>query len=400
MKALLLLAALTLFTADSASAGDWAHYRGPSLDGVTNEKLPAAIGGEPRRLWKKNVGTGTSAVAAVGERVFTMGNANGHDVIRGLDAATGKELWQHRFRLPVDAKNFEGGPRSTPTHEGGRVFTLSHSGDVWCLDATTGKPIWNKHLMEGFQGRRPNWGYAGSPTIEGNLVLLDAGGDGSSTVALDKSNGALVWKSGSEEAGYGSVVVGTIGGVRTAVVFKARATVGLAVKDGRLLWSAPWKTSYDVNAITPVIEGDRVLVSSGYGTGATLLQISGGNATTLWRNKSLRAQFNSPVIWQGHVYGIDGNDGPRGQLVCLDLASGELRWKENIGGGALICASGRLVVLNEKGEATVAEASPAGFQRVARWQAVGGHCWVQPVLAHGRLFFRNNAGDLACYDVK
>jgi outer membrane protein assembly factor BamB len=149
-----------------------------------------------------------------------------------------------------------------------------------------------------------------------------------------------------------------------------------------------------------VIEGDRVLVSSGYGTGATLLQISGGNATTLWRNKSLRAQFNSPVIWQGHVYGIDGNDGPRGQLVCLDLASGELRWKENIGGGALICASGRLVVLNEKGEATVAEASPAGFQRVARWQAVGGHCWVQPVLAYGRLFFRNNAGDLACYDVK
>ncbi len=381
-------------------AADWPHYRGPALNGVTTEKLPASLPAEPRRLWKRNVGTGVSAATVVGERVFTMGNDGDQDVIFALDAGTGKEAWKHKFRLPVDAKNFEGGPRSTPTWDGGRIHTVSHTGDVWCLDAASGKPIWNKHLMQDFKGRRPNWGYSGSATIDGGLVLLDAGGTGASTVALHKDTGALVWKSGDEEAGYGSVVVGTPGGRHTAVVFKAASVVGLDVKTGRAIWSSPWKTSYDVNAITPVLGGDRVLVTSGYGTGASLLDLSGCCAATVWKNKDLRSQFNSPVIWQGHIYGIDGNDGPRGQLVCLELATGKLQWKQQIGGGALICAAGRLIVLNEMGVAIVAEASPSGFKQTARWQALGGHCWVQPTLAHGRLYVRNNTGDLACFEMK
>jgi outer membrane protein assembly factor BamB len=398
MKAPLALAAF-LFTLLPAHAAEWPHYRGPDLNGITSEKLPATIPAEPKRLWKRNVGTGVSAATVVGGRVFTMGNDGDQDAIVALDAATGKEVWKHKFRLPVDAKNFEGGPRSTPTHEGGRVFTVSHSGDVWCLDAASGKPIWNKHLMQDFKGRRPSWGYSGSPTIDGGLVLLDTGASGASTVALRKDTGALVWKSGDEEAGYGSVVVDTLGGRRTAVVFKAASVVGLDVKSGRQLWSAPWKTSYDVNAITPVLSGERVLVTSGYGTGATLLEVSGGSARSVWRNKDLRSQFNSPVIWQGHIYGIDGNDGPRGQLVCLELATGQLRWKQPIGGGALICAAGQLIVLNEKGEVIVADAAPGGFRQVARWQALGNRCWVQPTLAHGRLYVRNNAGDLACFEM-
>ncbi len=400
MKAPLGLAALALFSLPAMHAADWPHYRGPALNGVTTEKLPAALPAEPKRLWEKSVGTGVSAATVVGDRLFTMGNERNQDVIFCLDAATGKELWKHKFPLPVDAKNFEGGPRSTPTWDGGRVFTVSHSGDVWCLDAASGKPVWNKHLMQDFKGRRPNWGYAGSPTIDGGLVLLDAGGNGASTVALNKDTGALVWKSGSEESGYGSVAVGTLGGRRTAVVFKANSVVGLDVKSGRELWSSPWKTSYDVNAITPVLSGDRVLITSGYGTGATVLEVSASAATPLWKNKELRSQFNSPVIWQGHIYGIDGNDGPRGQLTCLELATGKLRWKQNIGGGALICAAGKLIVLNEKGEVVVVDASPAGFKQIARWQALGGHCWVQPTLAHGRLFVRNNAGDLAAFEMK
>jgi outer membrane protein assembly factor BamB len=399
MKTPLVLAAF-LFTLLPTHAADWPHYRGPSLTGVTSEKLPAALPAEPRRLWKKNVGTGVSAATVVGDRLFTMGNDGDQDTIWCLDAATGKEVWRHKFRLPVDAKNFEGGPRSTPTWRDGRLYTVSHSGDVWCLDAATGKPIWNKHLMQDFKGRRPTWGYSGSPTIDGGLVLLDAGGSGASTVALSRDTGALVWKSGNEEAGYGSVIVSTLGGRRAAVVFKANSVVGLDVKTGRELWSSAWKTSYDVNAISPVLSGDRVLITSGYGTGATLLNVSGSSATTVWKNKDLRSQFNSPVIWQGYIYGIDGNDGPRGQLACLELATGKLQWKQNIGGGALIGAAGQLIVLNEKGEVIVVEASPAGFKQIARWQALGGRCWVQPTLAHGRLFVRNNAGDLACFEMR
>lgn len=400
MKATSLLAALVLVFLPAAHAGDWLHYRGPAMNGTTAEKLPSTLPTEPKQLWKRSVGTGVSTVTVSGERVFTMGSVAENDVISCLDAATGKDIWTHKFALPLDPKNFEGGPRSTPTVDGARVYTLSHSGDVWCLDAATGKPVWNKHLMQGFGGRRPAWGYAGSPTIEGNLVLLDSGGPGASTLALDKATGATVWKSGDDEAGYGSVVVSTIVGTRTAVVFKAKGLVGYDVKDGRELWRSRWKTSYDVNAVTPVVAGDRVLVSSGYGTGATLVEIAGGSAREKWKSKALRAHFNTPVIWQGHIYGIDGDHGPQGQLACLDLATGVEKWKAPVGGGALICADGKLIVLSEKGELIVADAAPAGFKALARWQVLGGHCWVQPVLANARLYCRNNAGEMVCLEMK
>ena len=158
MNALPRCAAVLLLILPAARAVDWPHYRGPALNGVTSEKLPATISGEPKRLWKRALGTGVSAATVVGERVFTMGNVGGQDITYCLDAATGKEVWRHKFSLPVDAKNFEGGPRSTPTVEAGKVYTLSHSGDVWCLDAASGRPLWNKHLMQDFKGRRPGWG--------------------------------------------------------------------------------------------------------------------------------------------------------------------------------------------------------------------------------------------------
>ena len=381
-------------------AADWPHYRGPSLNGVTGEKLPATLPKEPHQAWKRSLGIGVSAATVVGDRVFTMGNAGNQDTIYCLDARTGKDVWTHKFPLPVDAKNFEGGPRSTPTFEGGKIFTLSHSGDVWCLDAASGKPIWNKHLMQDFAGRRPSWGYAGSPTVEGGAVFFDAGGVAASTLALDRASGALLWKSGGDEGGYGSVITATVAGKRTAVVFKAKAVVGCDVKDGRELWRSPWKTSWDVNATTPVVIGSRVLLTSGYNTGATLIEVASSGVTTKWKNKNLAAQFNTPVIWQGHIDGIDGNDGPRGQLTCLELGTGALKWKEPIGGGALICADGRLIVLNEKGELIIAEAAPAAFKQLVRWQVLGGHCWVQPVFANGRIYCRNNAGEMVCLEMK
>src|SRR5262249_52190431 len=155
------------------------------------------------------------------------------------------------------------------------------------------------------------------------------------------------------------------------------------------LWRSAWKTDYDVNAMTPVIVDNKILVSSGYDTGATLIEVNGSSVTTKWKNKNLRAHFNSPLVWEGHIYGIDGNDGSRGQLVCLDLETGTLKWKEGIGGGSLICADGKLVVWNEKGELILAEASPDSYKQLARWQILGGHCWVQPVFANGMIFVRN-----------
>jgi outer membrane protein assembly factor BamB len=384
-----------------AARADWLHYRGPTMNGISPEKgLNTTFPADgPKILWRAELGTGTSAVTVKGGRVFSMGHANEKDIVYCFDARTGSEVWRHTFPLALDPKNFEGGPRATPTLDGNRVFTVSHQGDLWCLDAASGKKIWYKHYQKDFGGRRPEWGYAGSPTVDGNLLILDVGAKGGSTVALDKATGNVVWKSGNDESGYGSVVVATIGGKKTAIIFKASHLVGLDAANGRELWRFEWKTDYDVNAATPVVVGDRVLISSGYNHGAALVAIRGGKAQQVWMNKNLREHFNSPLVWQGAIYGIDGNEGG-GNLVSLDLETGQQNWVEkSVKGGSLILADGKLIVLTEKGDLVIADATPASFHQLSRAHIVDKRCWVQPTLDAGRVFLRNNAGAMVCIDL-
>ncbi len=395
------IAALGFCSFQNDSRADWLHYRGPTMNGISPEKGWSAqfppTG--PKQLWKAELGTGTASVTVSGDRVFCMGNLSGSDVVQCLDAKTGRGIWRHQFPLELDPNMFEGGPRATPTIDGARVFTVSHQGDLWCLDAATGKKIWYKHYQKDLGGRRPQWGYAGSPTIDGNVVLLDVGAPGGSTVALDKTSGNVVWKSGDDEAGYASPVVATVGGKKTIVILKAAHLVGLDAAGGKELWRTEWKTEYDVNAATPIVVGDRVLITSGYNHGASLIGISGGKAREIWKNKNLREHFNSPVVVQDSIYGVDGNAGG-GNLVCLDLATGASKWVEkSTKGGSLIASDGKLILLTEKGELVIADASSAAFHALSRAPVLSGRCWVQPVLSGGRLFVKNNAGSLLCLDL-
>ncbi len=379
---------------------DWLHYRGSGMNGASAEKLPGTLPAEPQQLWKVALGTGTSGVTVAGGYVFSMGNAGSEDVVFCLEAKTGKEVWRHEYPLALDKRMFEGGPAATPTLDGDRVYTVSHQGDLFCLDASTGKPRWYQHYQKDLGGHRPQWGFAGSPTVEGNLLLLDVGGKGASTVALDKMSGKIVWKSGDDEAGYASVVAATIGGKRTAVVFKAGALVGLDLKDGRELWRTDWKTQYGVNAATPLVLGDRIFIASGYGEGCGMIEIKGGKAGEVWKNKNLKAHINSPVAWQGDLFGIDGQAEPKAPLVCLDAATGSVRFTDkNVAGGSLILADGKLIVLSERGELLIGAASRTGFKPGLRAQVLGGRCWVQPTFSGGKIFAKNNAGDLVCVDL-
>jgi outer membrane protein assembly factor BamB len=389
-----LLAALAAGATFHTARADWTSYRGPAQNGVSAENL-ATPAGELRQLWKTNVGLGTSSVVVGGARAYTMGNVRNKDIVVCLDAATGREVWKHEYRLAGDPRMFEGGPAATPTLDGSRVFTVSHQGDLFCLDAATGKQLWYKHYQQDFQGKRPQWGYAGSPLVEGKLLILDVGARGGSTIALDKTTGQVVWKSGEDDAGYATPIAADIAGKRTIVLFKAAHLVGLEAASGRELWRQAWKTSYDVNAATPLVIGNRIFVSSGYGRGAGLFEVGGSAVTERWQNKNLKAHVNSPVIWQGAIYGIDGNASPKSPLVCLDLATGKVKWEEKTGGGALILAAGKLVILSEAGELIIGDATPNGFQPTLRQQVLGKRCWVQPTFANGRIFCRNNNGDLA-----
>jgi len=356
----------------------------------------------PRQLWKANVGTGFSTMSVANGRLYTMGNKDDEDTVYCFNAGTGALVWKHTYKCVLDPRFYEGGTLSTPTVDGDRVYTISKRGDVFCFQAATGKIDWEKNLIRELGLAVPNdkdnwWGFAGSPLVRGNLLLLNAGSDGT---ALNKNDGAIVWSNGKGFAGYSTPVPFKQNGKDLLLLAVAESIVAVGEKDGKALWRYPWKTAYDVNAPDPIVSGDKIFVSS-YRHGCLLLQMKGDGVEKVYENRNINNHLNACVLVDGHLYGIDGDAGYAGGVTCLELASGALKWSEKSAGtGALMAAGNRLIILSAKGELIIAEASPEKFKPLARAQVLGGKCWTTPVLANGRIYCRNSKGDLVCLDVR
>ncbi len=388
--------ALALAAVQIASANDWPQWRGPDRDGISAEAgwLTQWPEGGPKQLWKHNVGISCSSVAVVGDHVFTMGNQNESDTVWCYDAKSGAPVWKHTYACPLDPHQFEGGSGATPTVDGNFVFTCSRAGHLFCLNAADGKPVWSKNLIKDLGGKVPTWGYAGSPVVIGKLVIIDVGAIDGTTMALDKKTGAVVWKSGTDGASYATSMPFKHDGTDCLVTFNA---FGLVIRSaaGKELARHPWKTSYDINAAVPIISGDKIFISSGYNHGCALLQFTGAELKPVWENKKMRNHFNSSVLWKGSLYGFDEST-----LTCLDFATGDVKWiQPGLGKGSLMIADGRMVIQGEQGDLVIADASPAAFKELARAKVLDKRCWVVPVLANGRIYCKNNLGDLVCLDV-
>jgi len=377
----------------AAIGADWPAWRGPQRNGISTEKFNVnwpATG--PKQLWKTNVGVGCSTVSIANGRLYTMGNRDGTDIVWCLDAATGKELWKHEYPEPLGSGLHEGGVNSTPTVDGGMVFTLSKSGKLFCLRADTGKVVWSKNLATDFGVKPPEydgkrgWGHAGSPLVNGAMLILEG-------VALNKTTGALLWKC-DEVTAYGSPIVFN----NNRVAFFNFS--GLSIRDlatGKLIAHHPWDTRYGVNAATPIIDRDKIFISSGYNHGATLLKFDGKTLTPLWENKKMRNQLSTSILWQGHLYGINEDI-----FTCMEFLTGEVKWTGGTGikKGALMMADGKLIILGDRGELVIVEATPKEYKELARAKVLDGHCWSMPVLANGRIYCKTIPGDLVCLDVK
>ena len=263
----LLLAALCclLILPGTAAADDWPAWRGPDRNGISKEtgwlaKWPAE---GPKKLWEARVGIGFSSFSVSKGRLYTMGNVQEKDNVYCLDAETGKEIWKHEYACSSKDGNGYLGTRCTPTVDGNRVYTLSRNGHFFCLDAETGTVIWSKDFVKDFGGQVPQWGFAGSPWIEKDWVVTEVSGPGASVVAFNKMTGEVVWKNGDDPAGYASIIAYDVGGERCFPQFSKANLIGRRMKDGSEIWRKPWKTSYGVNAATPIIIGDEMFVSSG-----------------------------------------------------------------------------------------------------------------------------------------
>lgn len=384
----------------TTGAADWPNYRGPNYDGVSSEAGWRSTWPEegPRLLWERSIGTGFASMAVSNGRVYSMGNMNDHDILYCLDAETGKEIWKTSYACPLLNKNHEGGPCATPTVEGDAVYTLSKNGDAIRFNAAAGYIVWRKRLNKDMGFEHPTWYFSSSPLIMGNLVILNAGTYG---VALNKADGSLVWQNGKDASGYSTGVPCTLDGQKCVVMAVSREVVGLNPTNGKVLWKFLWKTSYNINAADTIISGDTVFISSGYNKGCGLYKIDGGKVNKIWQNKNMRNQINCSVLWQGHIYGFDGQVNGAGILTCIDMKTGQKKWTQRgMGTGSLMIADGKLIILGERGKLVIAEASPQGFKDLASAQILPRtKCWTVPVLANGKIYARSAAGTLVCVDV-
>ena len=401
MKVLLLLLLMVgAAMAQSANNANWPQWRGPNRDGISKEtgllKQWPAEG--PPLVWKASgAGQGYSSFAVANGRLITMGLRGDREFVIAFEVATGKESWAtpHGSAFRNDRGN---GPRGTPTVDGDRIYALGGSGDLSALDARSGKAIWTKNILKEFGGRNITWGISESPLVVGNKLLVNPGGPGASIVALNKSDGSLIWKSQSDRAGYSSAIPVEVNGGTQVVFFTDQRAVGLDLKDGRLLWEYARPANDTANAATPIARGNRVFISSDYGTGGGVVEIKpDGTAQEVWFSRDMRNHHSSSVLIGDHLYGFSS-----AILTAVKFDTGEIAWRDrSVGKGSLVYADGRLYCLSENGVVGLVEATPTGYVEKGRFRIQQGEfpTWTHPVVAGGRLYLRD-MDTIYAYDVR
>ena len=395
------MALFLAFTASHATlqTSDWIQWRGPNRDGKSTETglLKAWPAQGPPVAWRTNgAGIGYSSFAASDGRFYTLGGRNQREFVVAFDAASGKRVWE----TPIGAlfSNDRGdGPRSTPTIDGDRLFALGGSGDLVCLDVKSGKPIWTKNLMRDFGGSNIYWGLSESPLVVNDRVLVQAGGRNAAIVALDKTSGKTLWSQHSDEAGYSSAVLAHVGSTQQAIFFTAHRAIGVSVRDGRELWSYDRVSNRTANVATPVVAGNRVFLSSDYGTGAALLELSPSGAREVYFTPEMRNHHSTSVLVGDHLYGFSGSI-----LTAMRLADGTVAWRDrSVGKGSVIYADQRLYLYSENGVVGLAEPTATGYREHGRFRTQPGSLptWSHPIITNGKLILREQ-DNVYAYDVR
>ena len=391
---------IALVAASAVQASDWPQWRGPARNGTSDEDILSSFPAEgPKILWKSDVGVGFSSFSVSNGRLYTLGHAGEQDTVFCFDARTGKEVWKHSYNAELGDKYFEGGPTSTPTVSGSHVFTLSRWGDLFCFEAATGKVVWTKNVAKEVKATVPDWGFAGSPLVHDELLILNVGEYGT---ALDKNTGAVKWTSPSDQsAGYCTPLPYKHDGQWLATFANIKGYYAVDLASGKPQWFFKWVTRYGINAADPIMTGDQFLISTGYSKGCALIKPGAGEPAITWQNRDLRTQMNPGVLVGAYVYGIDGDEGSRPELKCLEVATGKVTWKApSPKGGGLIAAQDKLIILTGQGELSIAKATPTSYEPLATAQILSGKCWTAPMLANGVLYCRNADGTVVALDVK
>lgn len=387
-----------------ATDADWPRFRGPHGDGVILDftlrtdwsKRPA------KELWRHPVGAGWSSFSVVGSRAFTMEQRGEDEAVVCYDFESGREVWVCRYPAHYFQEPAGEGPRATPTFFEGEVFSLGATGILTRINASTGELVWKKDTIKDAGAVPLEWGNSASVLVyrdqrgEGPYIVTNPGGlKGTSVVAY----GPKPWRSGSAPAGYATPMLVTLAGRQQIVVYDGYGLAGYEPTTGKSLWRFPWQNFALNNCAQPIqISENRLFASSGYSLGSVLLEFGSDLKPKLvWNEPTnlMRCKFNSPVMHDGHIYGLD-----EGLLACLDLRTSKRLWKKGrYGFGQLLLVGNTLVIQSEDGVIHIVKATPQGPEAIAKWPALSGRAWNEPLICRGRLLVRNNA-EAVCYDLE
>lgn len=405
--------------APAARQAEWPTWRGPNRDGHSPDRglLRAWPPGGPRLMMTaKNLGAGFSSVAVSGGRIYTMGDRGGAQHLIALSDSDGSEVWSARVGPPWDDEY--AGPRGTPAVSDGAVYALGTEGDLVAVDAASGKELWRRNLARDFGGRMmSSWKFAESPLIDGDRVVVTPGGPDAMIVALNKRTGADIWRSkmgtfssrGPDGAAYSSIVISNGGGVKQYVQLVGKGVISVRASDGWFMWGYGQVANNIANISTPIVSGDHVFASTGYGTGSVLLKVArdGDRATAsevyFLDPGTFQNHHGNMVLAGSHIYAGHGHN--NGFPIAIDLASGKVAWGGRIrnagqGSAAVSYADGHLYFRYQNGMMMLIEATPEGYREKGSFQIpnVRNPSWSHPVILNGRLYLREQ-GTLYVYDV-
>jgi len=378
------------------AGSDWPQWRGPSRDGtLTGFAEPRAWPDQLTQKWKVEVGTGYATPIVVGNRVYTFSRQGDKEVMRALDADTGKILWETNYDAPFTMNPATArhgpGPKSTPTYADGRLFTLGMSGIITAFDAATGKIVWQKPGGP----TEPMYHTAQSALVDRGVVILHVGGDKEGALtAFDPATGAVKWTWTGDAPAYASPIVAEIGGTRQIVTFSRDYLVGVEAATGKLLWRTPFQGRAVTNAITPLVYGGNMVIVSAQGKPLTAYTIAKRNnqwaAEMAWENTKLSLSFSNAVLVGDAVFSMSAMNS--GQFFWVDAKTGQTLWTSNprqAGNAAIVRAGNLLFVLKDDAELLVARSSPGGFEPLKTYTVATSATWPAPAISGNRIFVKD-----------
>lgn len=436
---------------------DWPQFLGPHQSGMSQEKgLVGAIpaGGLPI-AWSKGTGAGYGAPSILDGLLVVHHRVGAEEIVECLDAATGVTKWKHSYPSRFsDPFGYNNGPRCSPLLTPERCYTLGAEGTLTCVSMQTGAPIWTRSLQKEFDVPEAFFGVGSSPVLEDGKLIVQVGGQpDSSVVAFDAATGKTLWQNGGAKTWAGALMEGwpgepfvkwdpghpafqkmssyctpvlaTIHGKRHVLTVTRQGLVSLDPATGEHYFSFWFRSPREesVNAMTPVVIGDLILISSAYyRAGSVLLRVrpDGKGVDEVWRSLALEMHWSQPNLVDGFLFGFSGRNEPDAVLRCVEFASGKVEWERRegwpnarhsklqegeappnvFGRGAMIHADGKLIALGEAGLLGFFETNPEKVREISRWQVPGLSypCWAAPILSDGRLYLRCE-DRLVCLDI-